>query len=142
MTPDGKVIRKRVELFVASRTSSPRVCDRRASTTFLSHSTSPDPPFRRNGRITDGRQPVANPSATIARCCGCRSLHRGHHVVSPRPGGGAEQTLHARLLAHQEFEPWVYDQNAAMNAFFVCDMAPLVREHQPKLWIHGHSQDR
>ena len=76
----------------------------------------------------------------------------------------------------QEFEPWVYEQNAAfekvlathveagdvvvthhlpafdsvparfarsaMNAFFVCDMAPQVREHQPKLWIHGHSHDR
>ena len=76
----------------------------------------------------------------------------------------------------QDFEPWVYEQNAAfekvlathveaddvvvthhlpafdsvparfarsaMNAFFVCDMAPHVREHQPKLWIHGHSHDR
>jgi predicted phosphodiesterase len=76
----------------------------------------------------------------------------------------------------QDFEPWVYEQNAAfekvlatqveaddvvvthhlpafdsvparfarsaMNAFFVCDMAPQVREHQPKLWIHGHSHDR
>jgi hypothetical protein len=76
----------------------------------------------------------------------------------------------------QDFEPWVYEQNAAfekilasqvgadevvvthhlpafesvparfarsaMNAFFVCDMAPRVRERQPKLWIHGHSQDR
>jgi hypothetical protein len=31
---------------------------------------------------------------------------------------------------------------SAMNAFFVCDMAPQVREHQPKLWIHGHSHDR
>lgn len=76
----------------------------------------------------------------------------------------------------RDFEPWVYEQNAAfektlanhvgaddvvvthhlpafesvparfarstMNAFFVCDMAPRVREHQPKLWIHGHSHDR
>jgi predicted phosphodiesterase len=76
----------------------------------------------------------------------------------------------------QDFEPWVYEQNAAfekvlttrvraddvvvthhlpafesvperfarsaMNAFFVCDMAPRVREGQPKLWIHGHSHDR
>jgi hypothetical protein len=76
----------------------------------------------------------------------------------------------------QDFEPWVYEQNAAfekvlatrvraddvvvthhlpafesvperfarsaMNAFFVCDMAPHVRERQPKLWIHGHSHDR
>ena len=71
----------------------------------------------------------------------------------------------------QDFEPWVYEQNAAfekvlathleaddvvithhlpafdsvparfarsaMNAFFVCDMAPQVREHQPRLWIHN-----
>jgi hypothetical protein len=29
-----------------------------------------------------------------------------------------------------------------MNASFVCDMASHVREHQPKLWIHGHSHDR
>jgi len=29
-----------------------------------------------------------------------------------------------------------------MNAFFVCDMASQVGEHQPKLWIHGHSHDR
>ena len=29
-----------------------------------------------------------------------------------------------------------------MNAFFICDMAPQVREYQPKLWIHGHSHDR
>ena len=76
----------------------------------------------------------------------------------------------------QDFEPWVYEQNAAfenalvthvkaddvvvshhlpafesvparfarspMNPFFVCDMAPRVRERQPKLWIHGHSHDR
>jgi predicted phosphodiesterase len=76
----------------------------------------------------------------------------------------------------QDFEPWVYEQNAAfvkvlathleaddvvithhlpafdsvparfarsaMNAFFVCDMASQVSEHQPKLWIHGHSHDR
>ena len=28
-----------------------------------------------------------------------------------------------------------------MNVFFVCDMAPHVRERQPKLWIHGHSHD-
>ncbi len=76
----------------------------------------------------------------------------------------------------QNFEPWVYEQNAAfekmlathveaddvvvthhlpafesvparfarsaINAFFVCDMAPHVRVHQPKLWIHGHSHDR
>jgi predicted phosphodiesterase len=76
----------------------------------------------------------------------------------------------------QDFEPWVYEQNAAfekvltsnvgkndvvvthhlpafesvparfarsaMNAFFVCDVAPRVRERQPKLWIHGHSHDR
>jgi predicted phosphodiesterase len=76
----------------------------------------------------------------------------------------------------QDFEPWVYEQNAAfetvlttrlrdddvvvshhlpafdsvparfvgspINAFFVCDMAARVREHQPKLWIHGHSHDR
>jgi Icc-related predicted phosphoesterase len=76
----------------------------------------------------------------------------------------------------QDFEPWVYEQNAAfekllatevraddvvvthhlpafesvparfarsaMNAFFVCDIAPRVRERQPKLWIHGHSHDR
>jgi len=31
---------------------------------------------------------------------------------------------------------------SAMNAFFVCDMAPHVRDGQPKLWIHGHSHDR
>ena len=71
----------------------------------------------------------------------------------------------------QDFEPWVYEQNAAfekvlithvkaddivvthhlpafesvsarfarsaMNAFFVCDMAPQVRAQQPKLWIRG-----
>jgi hypothetical protein len=42
------VIRKRVEFFVASRTSSPRVCDRRASMTFLSQSTSADGPSRRS----------------------------------------------------------------------------------------------
>jgi predicted phosphodiesterase len=76
----------------------------------------------------------------------------------------------------QNFEPWVYEQNAAfekvlaihveaddvvvthhlpafesvparfahsaINAFFVCDMASQMREHQPKLWIHGHSHDR
>jgi predicted phosphodiesterase len=76
----------------------------------------------------------------------------------------------------RDFEPWVYEQNAAfekvlttevraddvvvthhlpaiesvparfarsaINAFFVCDMAPRVRERQPKLWIHGHSHDR
>ncbi len=29
-----------------------------------------------------------------------------------------------------------------MNAFFVCDMASHVREHQPKLWIRVHSHDR
>jgi hypothetical protein len=29
-----------------------------------------------------------------------------------------------------------------MNAFFVCDMVPHVRERQPKVWIHGHSHDR
>ena len=62
-----------VEFFVASPTSSPRVCDRRASTTSLSQSTSADGPSRRSGLIIDGRQPVANPSATIPRCCGCRS---------------------------------------------------------------------
>src|SRR4029078_11585114 len=31
---------------------------------------------------------------------------------------------------------------SVMNAFFVCDMASQVGEHQPKLWIHGHSHDR
>jgi predicted phosphodiesterase len=31
---------------------------------------------------------------------------------------------------------------SAINAFFVSDMAPHVRERQPKLWIHGHSHDR
>ena len=28
------------------------------------------------------------------------AFHRRHDVVSPRPDGGAEQALHARLLAH------------------------------------------
>ena len=63
MTSAGKVTRKRVEFFVASRTSSPRVCDRLASTTFFAQSTSADLPCRRRGRIIEGLHPVAKPSA-------------------------------------------------------------------------------
>ena len=31
---------------------------------------------------------------------------------------------------------------SALNAFFVSDMTPYLRELQPKLWIHGHTHDR
>ena len=27
------------------------------------------------------------------------------------------------------------------NRFFVCDVEPIIREHQPKLWIHGHTHE-
>ena len=29
----------------------------------------------------------------------------------------------------------------ALNAFFVCDVEPLIREREPALWIHGHTHD-
>ena len=28
-----------------------------------------------------------------------------------------------------------------LNAFFVCDVEPLIRERGPALWIHGHTHD-
>jgi predicted phosphodiesterase len=31
---------------------------------------------------------------------------------------------------------------SATNAYFVSDATSYIREHQPKLWIHGHTHDR
>jgi Icc-related predicted phosphoesterase len=33
-------------------------------------------------------------------------------------------------------------EGSATNAYFVCDMSSYVHEHQPKLWIHGHTHNR
>ena len=75
----------------------------------------------------------------------------------------------------EDFEAWVYEENAAtlayfdqhvrkgdvvlthyvptfrsvhprwagsqLNAFFVCDMEPLILEREPRIWIHGHTHD-
>jgi len=100
MTSVGKVTRKRVAFFVASRTSSPRVCDRRASTTLFSQSTSGVGPVRRSGRIIDGRHPVANPSATIPKCCGCRSriATKKGRTSSGRRAFGSSSLLTSRKL--------------------------------------------
>ena len=32
-------------------------------------------------------------------------------------------------------------QGDALNAFFLCDVEPLIRERRPQLWIHGHTHD-
>lgn len=29
----------------------------------------------------------------------------------------------------------------ALNAFFLCDMTPLIEERRPALWVHGHTHD-
>jgi hypothetical protein len=31
---------------------------------------------------------------------------------------------------------------SATNAYFVSDVTSCIREHQPKLWVHGHTHDR
>jgi predicted phosphodiesterase len=31
---------------------------------------------------------------------------------------------------------------SALNAFFLCDMTPLIELREPKLWIHGHTHHR
>ena len=54
---------------------------------------------------------------------------------------GADDVVVTHHLPAFESVP-VRFARSAMNAFFVCDMAPRVRERQPKLWIHGHSHDR
>jgi Icc-related predicted phosphoesterase len=28
-----------------------------------------------------------------------------------------------------------------LNPFFLCDVEPLIRDRQPKLWVHGHTHD-
>lgn len=32
-------------------------------------------------------------------------------------------------------------RGSPLNAFFVCDVSPLIREREPALWIHGHTHD-
>ena len=32
-------------------------------------------------------------------------------------------------------------RGAPSNAFFVCDIEPLILERQPALWVHGHTHD-
>jgi predicted phosphodiesterase len=54
---------------------------------------------------------------------------------------GADDVVLTHHLPAVESVPARFARSA-MNAFFVCDMAPHVRERQPKLWIHGHSHDR
>jgi len=41
----------------------------------------------------------------------------------------AEMSVHPR---------WKGD---VLNAFFLCDVEPLIRERQPKMWVHGHTHD-
>jgi predicted phosphodiesterase len=94
----------------------------------------------------------------------------------PDPLGDLNKRFMHDFALIQDFEPWVYDQNAAFekvlathaeasdvvvthhlpalesvpprfarsatNAYFVSDATSYIREHQPKLWIHGHTHDR
>ena len=94
----------------------------------------------------------------------------------PDPLGDLNKRFMHDFSLIQDFEPWVYDQNAAFekvlathveagdvvvthhlpalesvpprfarsatNAYFVSDATSYIREHQPKLWIHGHTHDR
>jgi len=32
-------------------------------------------------------------------------------------------------------------KGSPLNAFFVCDMDPLIKERRPKLWVHGHTHE-
>jgi Icc-related predicted phosphoesterase len=32
-------------------------------------------------------------------------------------------------------------RGSPLNAFFVCDVEPLIRERAPALWVHGHTHD-
>lgn len=32
-------------------------------------------------------------------------------------------------------------RGSPLNAFFVCDVEPLIRDRQPALWVHGHTHD-
>lgn len=36
---------------------------------------------------------------------------------------------------------WRGAKGAALNRFFLCDMAPLIERVQPKLWLFGHTHD-
>ncbi len=72
MSSVGSERRWRRLVLVESITSSPMVCERRTSRMPSFQRMSGVEPARRRGRSDDGRKPVANPSAVIAKCCGNR----------------------------------------------------------------------
>jgi len=41
------------------------------------------------------------------------------------------------LPSHQSVHPMY--AGSELNAFFVCDVEPLIMTKQPKLWVHGHT---
>lgn len=41
----------------------------------------------------------------------------------------AEQSIHAKY------------KGSRLNAFFLCDMEPLIRRCRPALWVHGHTHE-
>ncbi len=56
-----------------------------------------------------------------------RELREGDVVVTHHLP--AEASVHARFAG------------SPLNAFFVCDVRPLIEERRPALWVHGHSHE-
>jgi Icc-related predicted phosphoesterase len=139
------------------------------------YKSSPTEVGRNLAKLTKAVPQVVIPENDTIVIAGQRFI-AGTMWFRPNPTTEPNKRLMHDFSLIQDFEPWVYEQNAAfekvltthveaddvvvthhlpafesvparfarsaMNAFFVCDMASHVREHRPKLWIHGHSHDR
>ncbi len=52
----------------------------------------------------------------------------------------ADDVVVTHHLPSPKSSPWRF-RGSNINRFFVCDMEPLIKRVQPKLWIHGHTHD-
>lgn len=81
MTSDGTVMRWRNPVFVVFMSSSFKVCERRTRITPWSQRTSGVSPLRLQGRIEEGRSPVAKPKKVIAYCPGNSSFMQARNLA-------------------------------------------------------------
>lgn len=52
----------------------------------------------------------------------------------------ADDIVVTHHLPSSKSTPWRF-RGSHINRFFVCDMEPLIKVAQPKLWVHGHTHD-